>query len=63
MTEQEIQKEIWEIEREYPNLHIDLHRDQFKNGDVNKLFQLYNQLEEVKKIRKGTNDTNNKTIR
>ena len=51
------------IEREYPNLHIDLHRDQFKNGDVNKLFQLYNQLEEVKKIRKGTNDTNNKTIR
>jgi hypothetical protein len=55
MTEQEIQEEIWEIEREYPNLHIDLHRDHFKKSDVDKLYLLYNQLEKVKKIRKGTN--------
>ena len=63
MNKRDIQEEIWEIEREYPNLHIDLHRDQFKNGDVNKLFQLYNQLEEVKKNKKGINATNSKTIR
>ena len=38
MTEQEIQEEIWEIEREYPNLHIDLHRDHFKkNSSQSKL--------------------------
>ena len=49
MTKKEkIQEEIWEIEREYPNLHIDLHRDQFKSGDVDKLHLLYNQLEEIK---------------
>ena len=49
MTKKEkIQEEIWEIEREYPNLHIDLHRDQFKSGDIDKLHLLYNQLEEIK---------------
>ena len=37
MTELEIQEKIWEIEREYPNLHIDLHRDQFSYGDVKEL--------------------------
>ena len=47
--EQEIKQKIYEIEKEYPNLHIDLHRDQFKSGDVDKLHLLYNQLEEVKK--------------
>ena len=57
MTEQEIQEEIWEIEREYPNLHIDLHRDSFKKSDVDKLHLLYNQLEEVKK-KKGTHEKN-----
>ena len=47
--EEEIQQQIYEIESQYPNLHIDLHRDQFKSGDVDKLHLLYNQLEEVKK--------------
>ena len=37
------------IESKYPNLHIDLHRDQFKSGDVDELEKLYCQLEEVKK--------------
>ena len=49
--EEEIQQQIYEIENQYPNLHIDLHRDQFKSGDVDKLHLLYNQLEEVKKYR------------
>jgi len=46
---QDIQQQIHDIESQYPNLHIDLHRDQFKSGDVDKLHLLYNQLEEVKK--------------
>ena len=46
--EEKIQQQIYEIESQYPNLHIDLHRDQFKSGDVDKLHLLYNQLEEVK---------------
>ena len=45
--EEEIKQKIYEIESNYPNLHIDLHRDQFKSGDVDKLYLLYNQLEEV----------------
>ena len=49
--EEEIKQKIYEIESHYPNLHIDLHRDQFKSGDVNKLYLLYNQLEEVKKYK------------
>ena len=49
--EEEIQQQIYEIENQYPNLDIDLHRDQFKSGDVDKLHLLYNQLEEVKKYR------------
>mgnify|MGYP003139979529 CR=1 FL=1 len=43
--EEKIQQQIYEIESQYPNLHIDLHRDQFKSGDVDKLHLLYNQLE------------------
>ena len=39
-----IKKQINEIESQYPYLHIDLHRDQFKSGDVNKLFKLYKLL-------------------
>ena len=50
MTKQEeIQQQINNIESKYPNLHIDLHRDQFKSGDVDELEKLYCQLEEVKK--------------
>ena len=47
--EEEIKQKIYEIESQYPNLHIDLNRDQFKSGDVDKLYLLYNQLEEVQK--------------
>jgi len=47
--EEEIKQKIYEIESNYPNLHIDLHRGQFKSEDVDKLYLLYNQLEEVKK--------------
>ena len=47
--EEEIKQKIYEIESQYPNLHIDLNRDQFKSGDVDKLHLLYNQLEEVQK--------------
>ena len=39
-----IKKQINEIESQYPYLHIDLHRDQFKSSDVNKLFKLYKLL-------------------
>jgi len=39
-----IKKQINEIESQYPYLHTDLHRDQFKSGDVNKLFKLYKLL-------------------
>tara|TARA_R100000655_G_scaffold22314_1_gene45230 strand:+ start:141 stop:353 length:213 start_codon:yes stop_codon:yes gene_type:complete len=47
--EEDIQKQIHDIESQYPNdLHIDSHRDKFKS-DVNKLHLLYNQLEEIKK--------------
>ena len=47
--EEEIKQKIFEIESQYPNLHIDLNRDQFKSGDVDKLHLLYNQLKEVQK--------------
>tara|TARA_R100000654_G_scaffold18407_1_gene38409 strand:- start:261 stop:506 length:246 start_codon:yes stop_codon:yes gene_type:complete len=47
--EEEIRKQIYDIESQYPNLHIDLHRDKFKSDDVDELLILYNQLEEVKK--------------
>ena len=46
---EEIQQQINDIENQYPDLHFDLHRDQYKSGDVNKLHLLYNQLEEIKK--------------
>tara|TARA_R100000995_G_scaffold69642_1_gene38199 strand:+ start:233 stop:532 length:300 start_codon:yes stop_codon:yes gene_type:complete len=42
--EEDIQQQIHDIESQYPNLHIDLHRDQFKSGDVKKLFELYKKL-------------------
>ena len=29
MIKEKIKKQIYEIENQYPNLHIDLHRDQF----------------------------------
>ncbi len=44
MTKEQIQEKINEIESQYPNLHIDLHRDQYYHGDVNKLCKLYKQL-------------------
>ena len=47
--EEEIRKQIYDIESQYPNLHIDLHRDKFKSDDVDELLTLYNQLEEIKK--------------
>ena len=47
--EEDEQQNIHDIESQNPYWHIDLHRDQFKSGDVDKLHWLYNQLEEVKK--------------
>ena len=35
--EEEIKQKIYEIESQYPNLHIDLHRDKFKSNDVDEL--------------------------
>jgi hypothetical protein len=49
MDKEEIQKQINEIESKYPNLHIDLHRDKFESGDVDKLHSLYNLLNKFKK--------------
>ena len=37
----EIKESINFIESSYPNLHIDLHRDQFKKGDADMLQYLY----------------------
>ena len=58
MTELEIQEKIWEIEREYPNLHIDLDRDQISYGDVKELCRLYKLLNH--KRTKGTNEKRNR---
>ena len=42
----EIKESINFIESSYPNLHIDLHRDQFKKGDADFLEHLYRELNE-----------------
>lgn len=44
MIKEKIKKQIYEIENQYLNLHIDLHRDQFKIDDLNKLLKLYKKL-------------------
>ena len=56
--EEEIQQQIYEIESQYPNLHIDLHRDQFSYGDVKELCRLYKLLNH--KRTKGTNEKRNR---
>tara|TARA_R100001163_G_C4996984_1_gene147550 strand:- start:280 stop:453 length:174 start_codon:yes stop_codon:yes gene_type:complete len=48
MSKEEIQQQIHDIESQYPNLHVDLHRDQFRKGDIDMLDKLYKKLNELK---------------
>jgi len=48
---QDIQQQIHDIESQYPNLHIDLHRDQFKKGDVDMLQYLYKKYYKIKELK------------
>ena len=47
----EIKESINFIESSYPNLHIDLHRDQFKKGDADMLQYLYKKYYKIKEIK------------
>ena len=48
MSKEEKQQQIHDIESQYPNLHVDLHRDQFRKGDIDMLDKLYKKLNELK---------------
>ena len=47
----EIKESINFIESSYPNLHIDLHRDQFKKGDADMLQYLYKKYYKIKELK------------
>ena len=48
MSKEEIQQQLHDIESQYPKLHVDLHRDQFRKGDFEMLDKLYKKLNELK---------------
>lgn len=46
---EKLKEKIYEIENNYPDLHIDLHREKFKKEDINKLEKLYKKLNKLEK--------------